>query len=140
MTDETLYFACGWAIRPHMDYDRLDDFVDQFGIELAAVPPLDRSEQGYVYMTLAACVPDEPTMVEFIKLVGIEFGMTHWYRVPQEYYERGNPLRISMLPPDVRESWTESMNTYGEYNASLTAQYAEEDTEVRIGGRKRKDR
>jgi hypothetical protein len=64
-------------------------------------------------------VPSEAWLVEFIKKAGTEMGLTHWYGVPEEYYQRGQPFDISQLPPSTREIWLAGMQKYGEHNEAV---------------------
>jgi hypothetical protein len=117
-----LHFACGWVIRPNVDYARLAQMAREAQCTLAAIAPLFKSKEGYMVMTFAVRVPSEAELVAFIKAAGVEYGLTHWYGVPQEYYERGQPFDPAHIPPHVYEMWLAGMQQYGEYNDEVKRQ------------------
>lgn len=115
----SLYFACGWVIRPNTDYDQLMHLAADSECELVAIAPIKISEGGYAVMTFAVRTPSEAHLVEFVGVAGAEMGLTHWYGVPEEYFVSGQPLYLNILPPDMREQWLAGMNAYGEHNAQI---------------------
>jgi hypothetical protein len=116
---DTLYFACGWVIRPDTDYFRLRQFAAESRCDLAAVPPIYVSQQGYAVMTFAVRTPSEAWLVEFIKKAGVGMGLTHWYGVPEDYYARGSPFNLIELAPDVLATWRAGMQAYGKHNEDV---------------------
>ena len=115
----SLYFACGWVIRPNIDYDHLMHLAAESDCELVAIAPIKISEQGYAVMTFAVRTPSEAHLVEFVEVAGAQMGLTHWYSVPEEYFASGQPLYLNILPPDMRDQWLAGMNAYGEHNAQV---------------------
>lgn len=115
----TLYFACGWVIRPDIDYDHLMHLAAESECDLVAVAPIHISQQGYAVMTFAVSTPSEAHLVEFVQVAGAEMGLTHWYGVTQEYFERGKPLYLNILPEEMRDQWLAGMNAYGQHNAEV---------------------
>jgi hypothetical protein len=115
----TLHFACGWVIRPNVDYNSLARMAAEAKCDLAAISPLFKSKDGYMVMTFAVRVPSEAELVEFVKKVGVEYGMTHWYGVPKEYYEGGQTFDLAQMPHHVLETWLAGMQKYGEYNEQV---------------------
>jgi hypothetical protein len=116
---EYLYFACGWVIRPGVDYVRLRQFADEAGVELVVVNPIYRSQEGYMVQTFAVQTPDENHLVEFIKTAGAEMGLTHWYGVPEEYFERGTHFDLNHVLPYFRDQWLAGMEAYGKHNDAI---------------------
>ena len=115
------HFACGWVIHSDIDYDRLMHMAIHSGCELVAVAPISTSEQGFAVMTFAVRTEAEANLVEFIKDAGAEVGMTHWYGVPEAYFDAGKPLYIELLPDDIRVQWLAGMNAYGRHNDAVRA-------------------
>jgi hypothetical protein len=122
----TLYFACGWVIRPNVDYNPLAQMAAEAKCELAAISPLFKSKEGYMVMTFAVRMPSEAELVEFVKKVGVEYGMTHWYGVPQDYYASGQVFDLAQMPHHVLETWLAGMQKYGEYNEEIKSQLAKD--------------
>lgn len=114
-----MYFACGWVIRPDVDYAKLRDMAVAADCELAAVSPLYTSQEGYVVMTFAVRVASEGLLVDFIKEAGAAYGLTHWYGVPQEYYEGGQTFDVAQMPPRILELWLAAMQKYGQHNEAI---------------------
>lgn len=114
-----LYFACGWIIRPDVDYFQLRQYADQAKVELVIINPMYRSEEGFMVQTFAVQTPSESELVEFIKTAGADMGLTHWYGVPKEYYERGTRFDLRSVLPYFRDQWLAGMQTYGQHNVSL---------------------
>jgi hypothetical protein len=117
---EWLYFACGWIIRPNVDYDLMRHYAEHAPAELVAINPIYRSEQGYMVQTFAVRVPSEEALVSFIEKAGEQFGLTHWYGVTVDYFERGTQFNLQRVLPYFREQWLSGMQTYGEYNQKLS--------------------
>jgi len=115
----TLYFACGWVIRPDTDYDHLTHLAADVECELVAVAPIYMSNEGYAVMTFAVGVPSEAHLVKLIEAVGEEVGLTHWYSVTEDYFNRGKTLYLNVLPPEMREQWLAGMDAYGKHNAEV---------------------
>jgi hypothetical protein len=116
MTD--LYFACGWVIRPDIDYEELMHLAAESECELVAIAPISISNQGFAVLTFALKTPSEAHLVEFIQTVGPDMGLTHWYGVNEAYYESGTPLHLQIVSPEIRDSWLAGMNAYGQHNAT----------------------
>lgn len=123
----TLYYACGWVIRPDIDYERLMHLAADSECELVAVPPIQISHQGYAVQTFALRTPTEAHLVEFIQVAGAEMGLTHWYGVTENYFERGQTLILHVLPPEIRDQWLAGMRAYGLHNQEV-AQKIEDET------------
>jgi hypothetical protein len=118
-TTEYLYFACGWVIRPNIDYVRLRQYADDAGVELVVINPIYRSPEGYMVQTFAVQTRSEHELVAFIKTAGAEMGLTHWYGVPKDYFERGTRFDLNAVLPFFRDQWLSGMNTYGAYNEAI---------------------
>jgi hypothetical protein len=118
---EYLYFACGWIIRPDVDYLQLRQYADEAKVELVIINPMYRSDDGYMVQTFAVQTPSEHELVEFIKTAGAEMGLTHWYGVPQEYYATGTRFDLRSVLPYFRDQWLAGMQTYGQHNATVQA-------------------
>lgn len=114
-----LYFACGWVIQPNINYTQLKSYAEQAECKLRLISPLYTNEQGLTVLTFAVKVEDEPQLVQFIQTAGAEMGLTHWYGVPQDYYESGKPFNIDLEPMEVRVQWLKVMNAYGEQNEKV---------------------
>lgn len=114
-----LYFACGWVIRPQVDYGHLRALADQIGIELVSINPIYSSQEGYMVQTFAVQTRDEAELVAFIQTAGAEFGLTHWYGVSKDYYERGTRFDLALILPYFRDQWLAGMNAYGQHNEQL---------------------
>jgi hypothetical protein len=115
-----LYFACGWIIRPDVDYDLMRQYAEEAPAELVAINPIYRSQQGYMVQTFAVRVPSEEALVKFIEKAGETFGLTHWYGVTEDYFERGTHFDLQRVLPYFREQWLSGMQTYGEYNRNVS--------------------
>jgi hypothetical protein len=124
----TLHFACGWVIRPNVDYAQLGQMAAEAGCELAAIAPLYKSQEGYMVMTFAAQVASEAQLVAFIKQAGVAYGLTHWYGVQQDYYDSGQIFDVAQMPPHVLETWMAGMQKYGEYNDTIRQQLEKTDS------------
>lgn len=117
MSDDTyLYFACGWVIRPDVDYVKLRQYADDAEADLVAINPIHTSEQGYAVMTFAVRVLDEPALVRFIETAGVDMGLTHWYGVTAEYWRQGYKFDTEIMTPYFRDKWLAGMQAYGHYN------------------------
>ncbi len=113
---DPLYFACGWVIRPDIDYDALMHTAGECGCELVAVAPINMTQQGLAVMTFAVRTAEEANLVNFIRQYEPEMGLTHWYGVPESYYEQGSPLYVGLIPEDIRTQWLAGLNAYGKHN------------------------
>ena len=111
-----LCFACGWVIRRNIDYDALMHTAGECGCELVAVAPISMTQQGLAVMTFAIRTAEEANLVNFIRQYEPEMGLTHWYSVPQSYFEQGSPLYVELIPKDIREQWLAGLNAYGRHN------------------------
>lgn len=131
MTDQqdTLYFACGWVIRPNIDYMRLRQLADEAAVELVSINPIYRSDEGYMIQTFAVQTGSEAALVAFIQTAGAEMGFTHWYGVPQEYFERGTHFDLNRVLPYFRDQWLAGMEAYGAYNEKIKAEINYTDPE-----------
>ena len=125
-----LHFACGWVIRPNVDYGQLVKMATEEGCQLVAIAPLYKSSEGYMVMTFAVRVEAEAQLVTFIKKAGVEYGLTHWYGVPEDYYVGGQVFDVEQMPAHVRETWLAGMQKYGEYNDEVRRQLAEKTSDV----------
>jgi hypothetical protein len=114
-----LYFACGWVIRPNVDYYRLRQLADEAKVELVSINPIYRSQEGYMVQTFAVQTESEAELVEFIKTAGGEMGLTHWYGVPKEYFERGTRFDLRSVLPYFRDQWLAGMEAYGAHNQAI---------------------
>ncbi len=112
-------FACGWVIRPNTDFHELMHDAAECQCELVAVAPIQISQQGYAVLTFALRTTEEAHLVAFIQRVGAESGLTHWYSVPESYFEGGTPLHLQLIEPHMRDQWLAGMNAYGQHNAAL---------------------
>jgi hypothetical protein len=110
------YFACGWVIRPDIDYEELMHLAAESECELVAIAPISISNQGLAVLTFALKTPSEAHLVEFIQIVGPDMGLTHWYGVTEAYYESGTPLYLNIVSPEIRDTWLAGMNAYGQHN------------------------
>lgn len=115
----SLYFACGWVIRPNIDYYQLRQYADDAQVELVIINPIFRSEEGYMVQTFAVRTATEADLVKFIETAGAEMGLTHWYGVPQDYYESGTHFDLRAVLPYFLDQWLNGMNVYGAHNDSL---------------------
>lgn len=113
---EPLHFACGWVIRPDTDYDALMTKAAECDCELVAVAPINMTQQGLAVMTFAIRTLEEAHLVNFIRQYPPEMGLTHWYGVPDSYWEKGTPLYVELIPEDIREQWLAGLNAYGQHN------------------------
>jgi hypothetical protein len=114
-----LFFACGWVIRPDIDYEELMHQAAEADCELVAIAPISISNQGFAVLTFAVQTPSEQNLVDFIQRVGPEMGLTHWYGVQQAYYETGTPLYLNIVSEEMRNGWVAGMNAYGNHNNEL---------------------
>jgi len=117
MTD--LYFACAWVIRPDTDFDQLMHLAAESDCELVAVAPISISNQGFAVLAFALKTLSEQNLVDFIQKVGPDMGLTHWYGVPESYYESGTPLYLNIVSDAMRAAWLAGMNAYGQHNEEV---------------------
>lgn len=114
-------FACAWVIRPDTDFHELMHDAAECSCELVAVAPIQISQQGYAALTFALRTTEEAHLVAFIQRVGGNLGLTHWYSVPESYFEQGTPLHLQLVDPAIRDQWLAGMNAYGKHNDTLRA-------------------
>ncbi len=114
-----VYFACAWIIRPQTDYRLLTERAYAAGCDLVAIAPITISKDGYAVMTFAVRTESEAHLVAFVKSVGAETGLTHWYGVPEDYYAKGNPFDLEDAPEEIAAQWLAGMEAYGQHNETL---------------------
>jgi hypothetical protein len=82
------YYGCDWLVWPGADYNLMMHTAQALGSRLVQIE-VKMSEAGCIYYVLALDVPDEGVLGAYIEQAGQFLGMTEWYPIPVECYQRG---------------------------------------------------
>jgi hypothetical protein len=86
------YYACDWIVRPDAPYGHFATTALDLGCELIQVKPERADDNGCYYLHLVINVPDDSVLSEYMERIGNAWGLTTWYIVGPDHYERGRPF------------------------------------------------
>jgi len=113
------YFACDWIVRAGAPYGQFAITAAELGCELHQITPEHVTEDGCIYLHFVLNVADDSILSEYMDRIGTAWGLTTWYIVDADHYQRGVAFfseAALKTNPLLGLFWTQQYNEMGHQN------------------------
>ena len=113
------FYACDWIVRPGAPYGHFATTALELGCELVQIKPERIDDNGCFYAHLVINVPDDSVLSDYMERIGNVWGLTTWYMVGANHYQRGKPFYGAAALKDnplLGLLWTQQLNEMGNSN------------------------